>query len=125
VPDPDLRAPVASLLSVAPTAFRAPGRRAAGGQRRCSGARVSYALDEAAVVTFTVQRAVRRRGRTRYVRVRGSLTHAGAAGGNRLRFSGRLPGRSLKRGRYRLVALPTDAAGNTGRAVRASFRVVR
>ena len=72
-------------------------------------------------MTFTVkrivQRIVRHRQRTSYVPLRGSLTDAGKVGGNSLRFSGRLRGRRLKPGLYRLVALPVDAAGNTGNAV--------
>jgi hypothetical protein len=57
--------------------------------------------------------------------MRGSFTDAGQVGGNTLRFSGRLRGKRLKPGRYRLVALPVDAAGNTGNAVLTQFRVVR
>ncbi len=124
-PEPDRRAPVASLLAATPSTFRAvgPARRAA--RRRPKGTRISYALDEAASVRFTARRAVRRRGRTLYRRVRGSLTHAGQTGGNTFRFSGRLGARKLRPGRYRLAAVPTDAAGNAGAAVRATFRVVR
>ena len=125
-PAVDARAPVASLLSVAPTAFR-PARR--GGsvaqRRRRTGTRISYALDERATLTFRVRRAVRRRGRTRYVTLRGSFVHTGNPGGNRLRFSGRLRRRALRPGRYRLVGTPADAAGNRGAAVRASFRITR
>ena len=57
--------------------------------------------------------------------MRGSLTDAGEVGGNSLRFSGRLRGRRLKRGLYRLIALPVDAAGNTGNAVDIRFRIIR
>jgi hypothetical protein len=121
-PPADTRRPVASLLAVAPTSFRARAARAA---RRRVGARVSYALDEAATVTFTVKRIVRRGRHTRYVPVRGSFSDAGDVGGNTLRFSGRLNGKRLKPGRYRLIALPVDVAGNVGNAVIAAFRIVR
>ena len=119
----DTRAPRASLLAVSPSAFRA-ARRGRSVVRR-GGGRVSYALDETATVTFTAQRRVRRKRsrRFRYVAIRGSFTHRGAIGGNRFRFSGRLRGRRLRRGRYRLTARPRDAAGNSGRAVRAAFRI--
>jgi hypothetical protein len=126
-PPADMDRPVASLLTVTPARFRAAGAR--GAARRRGGTRISYALDEAATVKFTVKRIVRRvvrhKRRTSYVPVRGSLTHAGKVGGNSLRFSGRLRGKPLKPGRYRLVALPADAAGNTGNAVLTRFRVVR
>ena len=77
----------------------------------------------ASTVKRIVRRIVRHRRRTSYVPVRGSLTGSGRR--NWLRFSGRLRGKRLKPGRYRLVALPVDAAGNTGNAVLTRFRVVR
>ena len=80
-------------------------------------------------MTFTVkriiQRVVRGRKRTAYRPVRGSFKDAGEVGGNSLRFSGRLGGRRLRPGLYRLIALPVDAAGNTGNAVLARFRIKR
>jgi hypothetical protein len=123
-PPEDMRRPVASLLSVTPGRFRT---RAAA--RRRAGARISYALDENATVTFTVkriiQRVVRGRKRTGYRPVRGSLVDAGEVGGNSFRFTGRVGGRRLKPGLYRLIALPVDAAGNSGNAVYIRFRIVR
>jgi hypothetical protein len=122
-PPSDTERPVASLLTVTPGRFRAaPARRRAG-------ARISYALDEDATVTFTVkriiQRVVRGRKRTSYRPVRGAFQDAGEVGGNSLRFRGRLGGRRLRPGLYRLIALPVDAAGNTGNAVLARFRIKR
>lgn len=129
--------PRLSALSIVPRAFRAL-RRGASVVRR-GGARIAYRLSEAATVTFTVQRVERgrRRGRscqrpspanrrgapcTRLVRIRGSFTHRGVAGRvNALRFSGRVAGRTLRRGRYRLSALPRDAAGNRGGVRRTAF----
>lgn len=100
------------------------------------GTRVSYRLSEAASTRFTVERATRgrrrgrrcvkgRRGRrcTRYVRLRGSFTQTGTAGLNSFRFMGRLRGRALRRGKYRLVAVATDAAGNRSAPVRRAFRI--
>jgi hypothetical protein len=115
------------------------------------GATVRYGLSEAANVTFKVERSLsgrrrgrrcvvtgrssapvamdrtRRRGRrcTRYKEVTGNFTHAGSSGANSFRFSGRLNGKRLSRGRYRLLAVPKDAAGNNGRSVRTRFRIVR
>ena len=123
-PMPDTRRPVASLLALSPSSFRPAGRGGSVAQRRARrGTTVSYALDEAAIATFRIRRAVQRRGRTRYVTLRGSFSHAGAVGGNRFRFTGRLRRRALKPGLYRLVGTPRDGAGNAGSAVRASFRV--
>jgi hypothetical protein len=112
------------------------------GRRARVGATVRYGLSEPASTTFTVERASagRRVGRrcvkptrrnrtrrkcTRYVRVRGSFTHQGAAGSNSFKFSGRLNRRKLRPAKYRLVAVATDAAGNKSVAKRRAFRVVR
>ncbi len=102
---------------------------------------ISYRLNTSAAVRFTVRarRAGRRVGSscrkptgalrnrrvcTRYVRVRGSFTHVGTEGTNFLRFSGRLSGRRLALGRYRLYAKPRNATGS-GRTLRQSFRIIR
>ena len=144
----DRSAPVLRGLRVQPRRFRAVRRgrtvaatpRGAGGGRR--GAWVSYTLSEDAAVRFRLRRARpgrragsrcvartrRNRGArpcVRWVRVRGGFSHAGHAGPNRFRFNGRLRGRRLRPLRYRIVARPTDPAGNRGRAARAAFRVVR
>jgi hypothetical protein len=105
------------------------------------GTNVVYELSEAAATTFSVERAARgfKKGRrcvgkrprgkarrcTRYVRLRGSFAHGGAAGFNRFRFTGRLRGRSLRPGSYRLVAVARDAAGNHSAAKRKRFKIVR
>ena len=110
--------------------------------QRSRGATVRYTLSEAARVRLSVERRTigRRVGRRcvkttrrnrsrrrciRFVTVRGSFTHAGAAGPNRFRFSGRVRRRALRRGRYRLVARAVDPAGNRSRVRRAGFRIVR
>jgi hypothetical protein len=138
----DGRAPSMSL-TVNPSSF-APAN--AGGslarRKRKTGSVVTYRLDEASTVTFTVEKAARgrrvgracrrptrrnrkRRRCTRLVRVRGSFTHQGAAGQNRFRFTGRLARKALRPGRYRLVGSPVDAAGNRGKRVARAFRIIR
>ncbi|MGH2918858.1 MAG: hypothetical protein ACRDLS_09730 [Solirubrobacteraceae bacterium] len=141
-PAPELR-----LLSIKPRAFVAAkkGSSTRAVARRASGARVRYRLDVAAKVRFVVQR--RRAGRrvgagtsgecvaptkqnrtrakcVRYVAVKGSFSRSARAGSNRVYFTGRLGGRTLRPGAYRLVATPT-ADGVTGNTVRRSFRVIR
>ena len=126
-PPVDMTRPVASLLSdypgTLPTGRGARGRPTA--RRHAHLLRARRGGDREFTVKRIVRRIVRHRRRTSYVPVRGSLTDAGKVGGNSLRFSGRLRGKRLKPGRYRLVALPVDAAGNTGNAVLTQFRVVR
>jgi len=106
------------------------------------GTRVSYALSEPASVSFRVERALsgrrvgarcvrttrtNRRARrcTRYSVLRGGFAHSGKAGQNAFRFSGRLGGRKLAPGRYRLRGLATDKAGNKSLLKRTGFRIVR
>ena len=132
-----------SRLAISPLAFPAassgPSARGAGRRRR-TGAQVTFRLNLAASVRFTVERrTVGRRVRSRcvarsrrnqrarrcvrYVRVRGSFTRAGDAGANAFRFTGRMARRKLRPGRYRLAARPT-AAGRVGNTRRAPFRIV-
>ena len=141
-PTPDSTPPALSGLALAPTRFRAftsgPSIRTAA--RR--GAQVYYTLGEAATTGFAVRRA--RRGRrvrgrcvaprrkhrdrrrcVRYVRVPGGFAHPGSAGANTFAFSGRIAGKRLKPGRYRLVGVASDAAGNASKPARAAFRITR
>jgi hypothetical protein len=101
--------------------------------------KIAYRLSEAAEMTFKVQRA--KKGRrvggkcrrataknrsapkcTRYKNVRGSLGDDGQAGLNELLWKGRIGGKKLRAGRYRLVITAVDAVGNeTTRRVK--FRI--
>ncbi len=92
----------------------------AGTLRRGASMLVRYTLSEPAAVTFTVQRKVGRR----WLKVRGSIRRTSPAGANRFRFRG-FRGRRLPTGRYRLVAVARDAAGNQAPPDRVAFRVVR
>jgi hypothetical protein len=138
---PDTVKPSFTALGVSPTAFRAANL---GGPIVATrvGARVSYRLSEAAKTTFTVERAAsgrrsgrrcvkptranrRRRKCTRYVRLTGSFTHAGAAGLNRFLFSGRLRGKALAPASYHLLGVAVDAARNRSKQASRGFRIVR
>ncbi len=109
-----------------------------------SGTRIRFSLSETATTTFRVQRArtgrrirgrcraatrrnkqLSRRRCTRYVRVRGSFKHTDGAGANSLTFTGRVGGRRLRVGRYRLVARAVDAAGNKSAVKTKRFRIRR
>jgi hypothetical protein len=61
----------------------------------------------------------------RYVVVRGVVARSLAAGAVSVRFNGRLGGKRVATGRYRLVLVATDAAGNASPARRASVRILR
>jgi CSLREA domain-containing protein len=137
-----------SGLRLRPAAFRAAGSGGSIGkltkalaQRKPIGTTVSYRLDGAARVTFTITRPVpgRRKGRVcvrpgaarpgakaclRQKKLRGSFVHQGAAGLNSFRFTGRLRRRALSLGPYTLVAkLPRPAAGRAALASK-RFRIV-
>jgi hypothetical protein len=136
---PDLVKPVISLLTLTPTKFIAANIGPTLAAK--VGTRVVYELSEAATMTFTVERAApgRRKGRTcvapgkakrgkkctRYIRLQGSFTHSGAKGLNSFRFMGRLRGKALKRGNYRLVSTAADAARNRSAVRRKAFRILR
>jgi hypothetical protein len=135
---------VVSEYTIGPRSFVAAtrGPSALPAQRARRGAKVSFQLNVAATVAFKVRRRAsgrrdaqgrcvkpnrRNRSRrrcTRLVTLRGGFSRAGAAGGNSFRFTGRLRGRTLRPGRYRLVATPT-ADGNSGLARSTGFRIKR
>lgn len=131
------RPPSLTRLRLLPRAFRT--RAAPGGAAR-PGTRVSYVLSEAATTRFRVEHALpgRRRGArcvkqsrktragaacVRWVSVRGSFKRSAGAGPASFRFAGRIGGRRLAPGRYRLIAAPRDALGTGGAVKRAGFRV--
>ena len=125
-----------------PTAFRAASAGGSIARARKTGTTISYTDSEAATATFTALRAApgrrgksgacgrpssrNRRGKhcTRLGAV-GSFTHPDTAGPNSFHFTGRLGGRALRPGRYRLRALATTAAGQAAQPVSTSFRIVR
>ncbi len=138
-------APSDSALRLSSTRFRAASRGSSvTAARTLVGTTVSYSDSQTATTTFTVLRRApgvrsghaciapprrRKRGRhyvscARYVAV-GSFTHADSAGVERFRFSGRVDGRKLSPGAYRLTATPRNAAGKSGAALSASFTIVR
>lgn len=127
-----------SGLKISPSSFR-PARSGSSVRAGSSrGATVSYRLNIAGVVRFSVERKTtgRRvggrcvattssnRGRAscvRYVRLSGSFSRTRKAGSDRFRFTGRLSGRALRASSYRLVASPR-ANGQRGVTKRAAFR---
>jgi hypothetical protein len=128
-------------LSLTPHKFRAAGAGEAilSVKKKAKapiGSRVTYSLSAAGTVDFNVERrlpgrkvgkrcvkqtrANRTRKRcSRFKPVKGSFTHSGQTGQSTFKFSGRLNGKGLKPGSYRLV-------GKTGSVSRAaSFRIFK
>jgi hypothetical protein len=145
---PDRLAPAKiRRLQVVPRAFRAAPRGPAfldrsGKGRPPYGTHVRFSLSRQARVEFKVERVARRRAQrclrsrrsdaaarrkprcTRLVQIRGAFALTGSARRNRVRFRGRIGGRRLKPGRYRLVATPT-VDRRRGRPVAVTFRITR
>jgi hypothetical protein len=133
-PPPVLLAPkplagVITALTLSPNAFSAaPSGATVSSAKRKYGTLISYRDSQAATTTLTVLlpvagrmqgrsckkpgKANRHGRRCTFYRALGSFTHTDRAGANSLHFSGRLHGKKLARGSYRLQAVPHNAAGN-------------
>jgi hypothetical protein len=117
---PPIPTPVLSRLRLMPAAFRA-ARRGATVARAATGATISYSVSEASTTTFTVDRASRGR---KFIPLHGNFTHHDVAGANHFHFTGRIGGRALSPGRYRLNATPRSATGHVGQTKQTPFRIV-
>jgi streptogramin lyase len=146
-PPPPPPPPVATLsvssIKLSPSSFKAAPKGASiiAKRKAKTGTTVSYSLSRAASTRFTVDRAQkgRRKGKkcvapkpsnkkgkkcTRYVLAKGSFKRAGAGGRNKFKFSGRIGGKRLKPGSYRLIAVAT-AGSSKSKPKRANFKIVR
>jgi hypothetical protein len=132
---------VITALTISPAAFAAAPKGATiskAAKKKKYGAKIAYLNSQAATTTFTVLLPVagRMRGksckkpsssnrhgkRCTILKRIGTFTHPDAAGANSFHFSGRLNGKRLPKGSYRLQAVPHDAAGN-GAAVSVKFTI--
>jgi hypothetical protein len=142
-PPPDTTKPTLGSLGMSVTVFRAAkSGPSASAKKKPIGTKVSFSLSEPSTVKFTVERKTRGRkgGKNckaqtkanrkkkpcvRWVKVKGSFTRAGKAGKNSFKFRGRIGGKALKPGNYRLDAQATDPAKNKSALKRKSFKIVR
>jgi hypothetical protein len=132
-PVPSTAAPALSGLGIAPARFRNRGRPP-------TGTGVRFNLSIPASVTFAVERSAagrrlangrcvvptrgnRTRPRCTRTVVVGSFTRNGSAGANSFRFNGRVRGRLLAPGAYRLAAFASAGALRSATARRA-FTVI-
>ena len=141
-PDSTARSAISGLI-ISPRAFAATGPSTRRRGTSPAGATVSYSDSEPAVAKFTVlalrpgierpkhrrvlpaagERSAGGRRCIRYV-VLGSFARQDRAGRNRFHFSGRIGGRTLAVGQYRLEAVPTLGV-RVGVRAAANFRIVR
>jgi hypothetical protein len=88
------------------------------------GTKVSFSLSQRGSVKFTVQKKAKgRKGGKKWKSVKGSFTVAGKAGRNSFTFRGRVGGKTLKPGSYRLTG--AAKAKKAGVPKRKGFRIVR
>jgi hypothetical protein len=111
-------APVLHSLTIKPYAL---GVAASGGpiaaRKVAGGTKVSYTLSATTTVKFVVEKAIpSKRGWFRLLKP--TFAHSGQVGANGFRFSGRLGGKALAPGRYRL----TGRVGTSSRS--ATFKVL-
>jgi IPT/TIG domain-containing protein len=135
---PDITPPVIRELILSPKRFVAANTGPAIAAR--VGTRAVVRVSEASTLTFKVARVLsgvkkgkscvrrtkKRRGRSckRYVAVTGSFTKAVQPGTNLFTIQGRVAGRSLRPGSYRLSVSAKDAAGNLSKPRTATFQIV-
>jgi hypothetical protein len=134
--------PALSGLALRPPSFRAaPSGASISTAKRRTGSTVSYRDSLSSQTTFTitttkpgvrsgkrctpkkVQRPHGKKTCSRKVTL-GSFSRSDKAGANTFHFTGRVKGRALKPGAYRLTARPR-AEGSTGKPVTARFHVLR
>jgi len=137
--------PVLSGLEIVPSSFPAARRGPAISRRGRAGAALRFVLTKPAVVRFEVVPAlspaawrkrlaspawrvgaappVRRRRPAAFHTALRRFSVRGRHGLNRLRFSGRLGGRPLTPGPYRLLARAVDRAGRRSATLSAEFRI--
>ena len=132
-----------SALTITPSSFAASPSgatisSAVASAKKKYGATISYRDSLVATTTFTIFHEVsgRKQGgsckrpaksnrhgkRCTILTTSGGFSHADRAGTNSLHFSGRLKGKKLVKGAYKLRAVPHNAAGN-GIALSRSFTV--
>ncbi|MCW3066364.1 MAG: repeat protein [Solirubrobacterales bacterium] len=133
-PAADKTPPVISHLVGSPSRFKAVGAKTAAKR----GTVLRFSLTEAATVKLAIVREVkghkvggkcRSRGhgpRCTITKTVTTLAAAGARGANAVAFTGRVRGRALPAGTYRVVATATDASGNrTTHSVKTRIAVLR
>ncbi len=141
-PPVDRTAPKIAKLSVSPKRFAAGSsstKKARSAARRSPkhvtphGTTIRFTLSEDAKVAFTalgpkLKHCRQVHGHTHCTITTPKFTISGGRsfklGAGHLTFSGRVAGRALKRGRYRLEAVATDAAHNRSKTATTSFTIV-
>jgi hypothetical protein len=105
-----------SGVSLKPAKFRAA--KAGPAIAKATGSALRFAVSAPAKVTLSVKT---RAGKA----IRGAIKTAGKPGANKLRFMGRVGGKTLKPGRYSLTLRATPLTGGGAKTTRIAFKIVR
>ena len=97
--------------SLAPNRFRAA--KAGPAIAKATGTTIKYSASAPAKVRLTIKG------------VKGALSTSAKPGANKLRFFGRIAGKTLKPGRYTLTIAATPLSGSGSKTVTLKFRIVR
>ena len=118
--------PVLSRLRMARRRFAVGRARTPLVARRVPrGSAFRFRLSEPATVKIRIDRKLLRGGRTVYRRVAVLTRRRQRTGSNRVRFSGRIKRRALRRGAYRATLRAVDATGNRSGARKTSFSITQ
>jgi hypothetical protein len=137
----DTTRPTIGGLSFSSTVFEAAKSGASIAKKVKVGTKVSLTVSEGSTVKFTVQRKTtgrkvaktckaktksnaKKKACTRWVAVKGSFSVRAGVGKNTFTFRGRIGGKSLKPGHYRLTGTATDSAKNASLPRNKSFTIV-
>lgn len=140
----DTAPPLLSAVSLSPTRFRVGPAEAAQAAAAPRGTTLRFTSSEAGQLSIVIEQMrigevvvvgghatcklvhhpVRHSQCFAFARV-GKLAHAIQAGSGSVAFSGRVGGRALPAGDYRLTVTARDASGNVSKAKRPRFSIVR
>jgi hypothetical protein len=140
-PNPNVRPPALSGLTLVPSRFAPAPRGASIAMRKPTGTTVTYRDSMQATAKLTVQHTVRavrvgkrcvhRRGRAPKHAMRcllvvadGSFMHTDTTGANSFHFTGRVSGRALSPGAYTLVVVAANAGGTSKPPLTARFQIL-
>ena len=115
-------APILSKLSLTHKRFAVAGTKVPKGTPHGTG--VGFRLSEPARVTLSILAKRARPGKKPRLVTLGKLQASGRAGKNQVPFSGKLKGKPLAPGRYKLQVVAKDSAGLSSNALGLPFQIV-
>jgi len=115
-------APKLSALTFTHKRFAVAGTKAPKGTPH--GTVIGYSLSEPAAVTISILAKRAQHGKKPHLVTLGKLKASGKAGKNRFPFSGKLKGKPLAPGKYKLQVVAKDASGLSSKPLALPFQIV-